>query len=683
MRFFASKVNAFLISIFVAFASTVAALAPPDLSSKKVKKKVEALLGEHVRYHEIDHELMSRVMKGFLNQLDPMKVYFIKGEVLCYLAPTPEVLDRALEDYRQARFDLFEEMYALMIEAIERRKRLESACQQETLPTSKERFTWKELDWADDEKALQKRLSELKALQLDTAAAIEWKDKKRFIKLLQKRRRAYENTLRQTSEKERKKQLFVCFLKAFATALDHHTNYLTPDEVKQFMVQIEQKLSGIGVQLRDDIDGMTVMHVLKGGPASLDGKLQIQDRIVAVDGEPIAGMDIRDAVEKVRGPKGTTVSLTVLREKEEGAACEKLEITLLRDEVELSETRLDAKSLPFGDGVIAVIHLFSFYQKGKDSSAQDIRRVLEKMGQTSSILGVILDLRSNAGGVLPQAVDVCGLFIRKGVVVSVKDNQGGVHHLRNYNETPLWTGPLLVLTNKGTASCGEIVAQTLQDYGRALVVGDRATWGKGSYQKFTLEMSGDEAKINPEGEFKVTRGLYYTVSGKSPQLTGMEVDIEVPGPLAKLKIGEAEEKFPLEKDAIAPSFADDLADVSPLYRWRMQKLYSKNREKKTDRYRSHLPLLRANSATRLACNQNYQNFLKAIQHGKETTHATALYGQNDLQLEETCQLMKDLIWLTRFKKVKVSTAATVGNQQGGVKAKKKVRAKLKGARSSP
>ncbi len=678
MRGFSVKIHAFLISTLIIFSSTLAALVPPDLSPKKVKNKIEALLGEHVRYHALDRELMERVMKGFLNQLDPMKVYLTKGEVLCYVEPTQEVLDRALADYRQARFDLFEEMYRLMIEAIARRNRLESSSQQEPLPKSKERFTWKELDWAEDEKALHKRLSELKALQLDTAAAIEWKDKKRFSKLLDKRRRAYENTLRQPTTEKRKKQLFVCLLKAFATALDHHTNYLTPDEVKQFMVQIEQRLSGIGVQLRDDIDGMTVMHILKGGPASLDGKLRIKDRIVAVDGDPIAGMDVRDAVEKVRGPKGTTVALTVLREKDEGAPCEKLEVVLLRDEVELSETRLETKSLPFGEGVIAVIHLFSFYQKGKDSSAQDIRQALEKIGQTATILGVILDLRSNAGGVLPQAVDVCGLFMRKGIVVSVKDNQGGVHHLRNYNETPIWTGPLLVLTNKGTASCGEIVAQTLQDYGRALVVGDATTWGKGSYQKFTLEISGDDANINPEGEFKVTRGLYYTVSGKSPQLTGMTVDIEVPGPLSKLKIGEAEEKFPLDKDAIAPSFVDDLADISPLYRWRMQKLYSKNREKKTDRYRAHLPILKANSALRLASSQNYQNFLKAIEAEQDAAPESTLYGQNDLQLEETGHLMKDLIWLTRFKKPQVPTSAQRDNQTRALNSKKKGRAKLKG-----
>ena len=228
----------------------------------------------------------------------------------------------------------------------------------------------------------------------------------------------------------------------------------------------------------------------------------------------------------------------------------------------------------------------------------------------------------------------------------MKDNQGNIRHLRNYNASPVWTGPLIVLTNKGTASCAEIVAQTLQDYGRAIVVGDATTWGKGSYQSFTLAMDGNEAKIHPSGEFKVTRGLYYTVSGKSPQLNGMTVDIEVPGPLTGLEIGEAKEKFPLEADRITPNFKDHLADVSPLYRWQMSKLYRQNRQQQMDCYSMHLPLLKANSSTRLEQNQNYQNFLKEIKKEKFDPDQIEPYGQNDLQLEETCNLMKDLIWLT-------------------------------------
>ena len=181
----------------------------------------------------------------------------------------------------------------------------------------------------------------------------------------------------------------------------------------------------------------------------------------------------------------------------------------------LKETRLEKSYEPYGNGVIGHFHLFSFYQDPNSSSAGDLKEAILEMKKKQNLKGIVLDLRNNAGGLLPQAVSVTGLFISKGVVVSVKDNTGVVQHLRNIDGQPIWTGPLIVLTNRTSASAAEIVAQTLQDYGRALVVGDPHTYGKGTFQTFTLE-SANYGKVNPKGEFKVTRGRYYTVSGKSP-----------------------------------------------------------------------------------------------------------------------------------------------------------------------
>ena len=312
-------------------------------------------------------------------------------------------------------------------------------------------------------------------------------------------------------------------MKATAESLDSHTNYFTPSEANQFMIQVQQRLFGIGAQLRDNLDGFSVMRILENSPASQSSKLKINDKIIAVNHEPIVGLDITEAVDLIRGEKGTPVVLTILRETcKETRQIEKLDIELIRNEVVLEESRLETSLEPFGDGVIAHLRLFSFYQDPKSSSAGDIRKALENIKKDHKLAGVILDLRSNAGGLLPQAVAVTGLFINKGIVVSIKDNSGKLQHLREIEGKPVWDGPLTVLVNRASASAAEIVAQTLQDYGRAIIVGDDHTFGKGTFQTFTLDPINNP-KVNPQGEYKVTRGRYYTVSGKSPQLVGVQI----------------------------------------------------------------------------------------------------------------------------------------------------------------
>ncbi|MCB1084985.1 MAG: carboxy terminal-processing peptidase, partial [Chlamydiia bacterium] len=369
-----------------------------------------------------------------------------------------------------------------------------------------------------------------------------------------------------------------------------------------------------------------------------------------VNHEPVVGMDIVEAVELIRGPQGTSVALTVLRETGEDDAkkIEKLDFEVIRDEIVLKETRFETEKIPYGDGVIAYIRLFSFYQDPNFSSASDIKRALEEMKEKHKLHGVILDLRGNAGGLIHQAVAVTGLFIKKGIVVSVKDSAGNIQHLRNFDGELQWDGPLLVLTNKGSASAAEIVAQTLKDYGRAILVGDPYTWGKGTYQTFTLE-AGNVNKVNPQGEYKVTRGLYYTVSGKSPQLKGTKVDIEVPGGLVGLDIGEEHAKFPLENDEIPPNYVDHLTDIHPFHRGKMMRMYKKDQQKKIDLYGSHLTQLQENSKKRIETNQNYQNFLKEVRKEEHDVETLERYGQNDLQLEEATNIMKDLILMEALK----------------------------------
>jgi carboxyl-terminal processing protease len=644
------KTKPLLFSILFLILAIFLEAKPPELTPHLTKKKSEEIFKAHVTYKEFTPLIAKRTVQNFLHELDPLKTYFIEEEIVRWIEPDEDSANLLVQNYKKENFEVFDEIYQTMIKAIEHREIMEKEIATLPLPQNVDIADFKEFAWAKDKKELKERLLFIRALQLEMADKFEEETKEQFLKRIQKQRRNREQEILQTDPKEQKKQMLAYFLKAFCPALDSHTVYFTPAEANQFMIQVQQRLFGIGAQLRDDLNGFTLVRLLEGGPALKSGKLKAGDKIIAVNHEPVVGMDIGEAVEFIRGPKGSSVTLTIIREtSEEGQKkSEKFDIDIVRDEIVLTETRFETEKIPFGDGVIAHIHLFSFYQDPNHSSASDIKEAIEEIKEHEKLLGVILDLRNNAGGLLPQAVAVTGLFIKKGVVVSIKDSSGNIQHLRNFDGTITWDGPLIILTNRGSASAAEIVAQTLQDYGRGLLVGDPYTWGKGSYQTFTLE-AGNVEKINPQGEFKVTRGLYYTVSGKSPQLTGTKVDIEVPGSLTKAEVGESFAKFPLENDTISPNFEDHLTDIHPFHRGKMMRLYKKDRQDKMNLYGSYLSSLENNAKNRLEHNKNYQNFLKEIQKEKFDPDHVEKFGQNDLQLEETAHIMQDLIFFSQKK----------------------------------
>lgn len=644
--------------LFISFL-TLAEAKPPELTPHTTHKKAEEIFKNHVSHKELNQEIASRALKNYLEELDPTKTYFLASEVASWENPQGELLDSLISAFKKENFESYEEIYQIMIEAIKRRNSLEMKIAKLPLPENAKTSDFKDITWAENEKELETRLLTLRALQLETADQLEIDSKEQFMQRLTKRRTSREDEVLQGGKKKlQKQQMLAYFLKSLSSALDSHTVYFTPQEANQFMVQVQQRLFGIGAQLRDDLTGFTLVRLLEGGPALRDGQLKAGDKIIAVNHEPVAGMDIIEAVDLIRGPKGTAVGLTILRESGEGKEkkTEKFDTEVIRDEIVLKETRFEVEKVPFGTGVIAHLRLFSFYQDPNDSSASDLKNAIEEFKKNENLLGVVLDLRGNAGGLLPQAVAVTGLFIKKGVVVSVKDSEGNIQHLRNFDGTLTWGGPLIVLTNKGSASAAEIVAQTLKDYGRALLVGDPYTWGKGSYQLFTLE-GGNVNKINPQGEYKVTRGLYYTVSGKSPQLTGTKVDIEIPGGLTELEIGESFAKFPLENDEIAPNYIDNLADIHPFHRGKMMRMYKKDQQQKLDLYGSYIEVLKKNSTCRIDQNRNYQNFLKEVKKEEFDAESMEKYGQNDLQLEESLNVMKDLILMERFQKESLPAAA--------------------------
>lgn len=616
----------------------------PEITSQDVLETLNTMMETHVACKQLNAPLIKRTLEHFLDELDPTKTYLLKNEITQWIEPSDELTSAICSAMDKGDFSHFDQIHKLMVTAIARRQDLEDNQVSAVLPDNISVAEFKEMDWATSEEELASRLLKIKSLQLAAADKLDSQGKEKTLRRIAKNRASREEEIVTPDKLDHERFVLSLVLKSCAASFDAHTTYFTPWEASQFMIQLQQRLFGIGAQLRDDLNGFTVIKIIEGGPASRGTGLKANDRIIAINGEPVVGLEISEAVELIRGEEGSLVSLTILRPVAESE--EKLEITIIRGEVVIKEARIESKVIPFGDGVIAHIALHAFYQDPLHSSASDLSEEIHKMQNEHIVRGIILDLRLNAGGVLPQAVAVTGLFITKGIVCSIKDNNGFIEHLRDIDSRTAFDGPLIVLTSKASASASEIVAQTLQDYGRAILVGDEHTYGKGSFQTFTLD-SDHNGRVNPKGEFKVTRGTYYTVSGKSPQLIGVLPDIIVPGLYSEAEIGERHAKNPLENDSIAENFNDDLSDVPPIQRDQISWLYRFNLQPKLKTYTRYLPLLRNNSKTRIEHESFYQSFLSQLKGEEIKMEQIDFFTKLDPQLHETVNIMKDLILLLK------------------------------------
>lgn len=623
----------------------------PNLTAAQVNKKLQEIMNSHASYKKLSPLIMRRTLTNFVDEMDPTKTYFLESDIQQWLEPTDAALEKILTEFQKNNFQTFEDIHATLVRAIARRKQLEKNIDLSNLPKNVKASEFKDMKWAKTEKELQTRIERMKALQHEAAAKLSPAAKEKSLQRIAKRQAIFEEEMQEKSTVDHNKRLYSNILKAAAAALDAHTAYFNPDEASQFMINVQQRLVGIGAQLRDDINGFTIVKIIEGGPAWRQKELKVKDKIIAVNGEPVVGMDIIDAVDLIRGPENSTVTLTVIRENPETGKEDILDIKVLRNEVVLKETRYETSIEPYGDTAIGYLRLFSFYQDADSSSSSDLAAAIKKMKEENTMSALVLDLRSNSGGLLSQAVEVTGLFISKGIVVSIKDENGTIQHLRHLDEEKAWSGPLIVLINRLSASASEIVAGTLQDYGRALIIGDDHTYGKGSFQTFTLNATKEE-KINPEGEYKVTRGRYYTVSGRTPQLTGVPSDIRVPGALSESELGEKLSKYPLENDNINPNYDDDLSDIPASQRDKIRMLYKFNLQPKLTFYDRFLPQLAKNAAQRIENNKLYQEFLTGLKKDKEgkdiekdeEESSDNDFTKADFQLTETYNIVKDLLY---------------------------------------
>ena len=448
------------------------------------------------------------------------------------------------------------------------------------------------------------------------------------------------------------------YLSAFSQIYDPHSDYLSPSGVEDFDINMKLSLVGIGAMLRPDDGAAKIVRLIPGGPAETDGRLKAGDKIIAVaqdDQEPVSILHwpLYKAVRLIRGEIDSKVTLTVIPASDRNGTRTR-KIDLIRDEVKLEEqaakSDLHEIDTPTGETRrLGVITLPDFYADFKATSAKqadarrastDVKNLIEELRQ-EKIEGLILDLRNNGGGSLVEAIEIAGLFITSGPVVQVKERRG-LQVLPDADPNLDYDGPLIILVNRLSASASEILAAALQDYGRALIIGDEHTHGKGTVQ--TLMSLGDK-----KGSLKLTTAGFYRINGGSTQLRGVEPDIVLPSLLDIMEVGEKELDHALPWDTIRPA----------LYR-------------KTDGYQNYLAQLTEQSQQRRAADPEFQVFLeqrarleeryasktvslllserlaeaeteRELDQIQESRLDASDDEQNDLILNETLHIMNDLI----------------------------------------
>jgi carboxyl-terminal processing protease len=367
-------------------------------------------------------------------------------------------------------------------------------------------------------------------------------------------------------------RVFEMYMNALARAYDPHSEYMGHLQAENFAIQMKLSLFGIGAVLEKDKNYCKIRE-LKEGPARKSGQIKPDDRIVAVaqsNAEPVdvVGMPLDKIVEMIRGPKGTQVTLTII--PVDGADSDRKEVTLIRDEIKLEDQAAKAMlyEIPSPSGPplkLGLIDLPSFYADSDHpevNTTSDVTRLINRLKQ-EKVDGIILDLRHNGGGYLEEAIKLTGLFNPKGPVVQTRDPNGEIVADPSPELGPLYDGPLVVLTSVFSASASEILAGALQDYGRALMVGDHSTFGKGTVQTMQrlvpyLDLKHLDYSYDP-GQLKVTIKKFYRAGGVSTQLQGVLSDIELPSIDNAADVGERSLPGAMPCDSVTS--ADHLEDL--------------------------------------------------------------------------------------------------------------------------
>ncbi|MGB6268066.1 MAG: carboxy terminal-processing peptidase, partial [Olleya sp.] len=348
---------------------------------------------------------------------------------------------------------------------------------------------------------------------------------------------------------------FAMYVNVIVEEFDPHTSYMAPTDKERFDQQMSGKLEGIGARLQKKMDYIKIVELISGGPAWRDGQIEVGDVIMKVrqdkedEAVSVVGMRIDDAIKLIKGPKGTKVVLTM---KKVDGTLENYTIT--RDIVELEETYAKSSIVKKGDKNYGIINLPKFYVDFDDykerNAATDIKLEIERLKE-QGIEGLVLDLRNNGGGSLRTVVDMAGLFIKDGPIVQVRSTDEPKEILRDTDKSIVWDGPLVIMVNELSASASEILAAAMQDYKRAIIIGSKQTYGKGTVQNvLELNRMVRNSSHGDLGALKLTRQKFYRINGGSTQLEGVKSDVIVPDRYSFIDIGERDQENPLAWDKI-------------------------------------------------------------------------------------------------------------------------------------
>jgi len=528
-----------------------------------------ALKQGHYEPQQIDDAFSEQVFDDFIDALDPYKRFFLQSDIDEF-----SIYKKLIDDQIKSEDLTF---YNVVYDRFNQRVLESKSFYKEILKTSfdfEKKGTFN-IDY--DEKSFSKNEAELiKNWQLqlkigtlsrlhekiafqESELKIDSKYKaKSFAELEIAAREATKNSLDELydimSELD-ETDWFSVFINSLTIQFDPHTNYFAPKDKKRFDQSMSGKLEGIGARLQKKEDYTKVSELISGGPAWRAGELEVGDLIlkVAQGDEPpvdIVGMRLDDAIEFIKGKKGTVVKLTI--KKIDG---EVVVISIVRDIVELEETFAKSSIVEVDGRAFGVINLPKFYidfnEKNFRNSATDMEQEVARLKE-ENIEGILIDLRNNGGGSLKTAIEIAGLFIKDGPVVQVK-YRGEKPNVRSDKDKRIqWDGPLVVLVNELSASASEIFAAAMQDYNRAVIIGSRQSFGKGTVQNI-LPLNNYFKYSKDLGALKMTIQKFYRINGGSTQLEGVVSDIAMPDRYTYLEIGERDEKNPLAWDKIEPA----------------------------------------------------------------------------------------------------------------------------------
>ncbi len=542
------------------------------LTCQQVRQLATLYLKYHFAHDTFDDELSKRTLDQFVKSWDPGKLYFFKKDVDAFRDKYALKLDDMING---GNCDAISEVVKVYAQRFDERHKMVNKLIMEKYDFTKDEYMdidRKKQDFASTQEELDERWRKRVKFQLLQLRGTLGDDAKAKEKLNKRYQIVVKRHNEQTID-----TVYSAFLNAFSSSLDPHSEYMGAEQLEDFRIDTKLSLEGIGAVLRSE-DGFTIIQsIVPGGAASKNGKFKLDDKIIAVaqsEGEPVdvIDMDLREVVRLIRGTAGTEVKLTVIRE--EGGETKKLVLPVVREKIQLQGrvakgTSFDVKVKDPASGKaegmkIGVLNLPSFYvdfegmhSRSQDyrSSSRDVREELAKLAK-DKIDALVLDLRSNGGGSLEESIRVAGLFFDSGPVVQVKGVEGASEAQSDTDGKTYYSGPLLVLINRQSASASEILAGAIQDYERGLILGDSHTFGKGTVQN--LNDIGEKL-----GAVKITISKFYRPSGGTTQLRGVESDIVFPSLVDLLEIGEKHYDYALPWDQIKPASFNKLNLTKP------------------------------------------------------------------------------------------------------------------------